>query len=605
MKAGQKAALPSPGWRPKSRRDGARLLFVSEDGRQRKWFDFSDFPVTGPVLEELLDAFERASGPSGAIKRQATMVNAIRTAKTLATWCSAAHPDLTTLADLGAADGTLAARAFTNPRERTNVGTVINHCSAFTPEFEDAFRAVRESRNDTPIQPLADADFTRVGVMARSIIRAARDRIWEGRQIVAEHRLGLFDHLDSRHPTREFAAVLDYVAREHDVPRSGERRSQTKAVGRANRTMAARYSPLSFGGTHSPLHMLHLTARECWAFAVLLTAQTGVNRIVLEELEAPHLAASGPDEPGIALVDTYKPRRGSRAHGVLPLTAYPPELASLAGGPVSPLPNTSLNAPFGVFSLLLDLTEPARQALGQKNAFVFAAPSLHGPKRVFRTAVPGGDQRVRGWAEPWLGGTDDNDDGSEEVVRPTFARLRKTRIRQAKRPIGHTRDTNHQYLMGMRAVIEDGFAIVREAQEQEVGKALARRQMQVSVTPSGTNDPGAANDTVLGTCSDFEHSPLDHNEACRRTFMSCLDCLNARAFPRHLPNQLAVADRLRELRQLMGVEDWTARHAGQLAQLDDIASVFTTAQVAHARTQITAAHRDKAARLFRGDFDPQ
>ena len=108
---------------------------------------------------------------------------------------------------------------------------------------------------------------------------------------------------------------------------------------------------------------------------------------------------------------------------------------------------------------------------------------------------------------------------------------------------------------------------------------------------------------MLGNCADFEHSPID-GKCCRQSFMACLDCSNARAFPRHLPVQLVVADRLRGLRQEMPAAQWIADHAGPLAQLDDIFAEYEQAQLRAARAEITDSDHHTVNLLLTGNLEP-
>jgi hypothetical protein len=105
--------------------------------------------------------------------------------------------------------------------------------------------------------------------------------------------------------------------------------------------------------------------------------------------------------------------------------------------------------------------------------------------------------------------------------------------------------------------------------DEQVTQALARRRMTVTRTEEPI-DQRAGQDTVLAACSDFEHSPRDAGRSCQQTFLTCLDCANARAFPRHLPAQLLVLDELQARRATMPVAEWIDRYAGRVAQLEQI-----------------------------------
>jgi hypothetical protein len=155
----------------------------------------------------------------------------------------------------------------------------------------------------------------------------------------------------------------------------------------------------------------------------------------------------------------------------------------------------------------------------------------------------------------------------------------------------------------MATVTTEGFQIVRDALDEQVTDALARRRMTVA---TGQDEPAeaAGADTVLGSCRDFDHSPLDGGGTCRRTFLECLDCSNARAFPRHLPLQLLVLDELKARQQTVPIARWVAEYAGRAAQLEQIVNEYEPAQVDLARSQISDRHRTVVAGLFSGSLDP-
>ena len=259
--------------------------------------------------------------------------------------------------------------------------------------------------------------------------------------------------------------------------------------------------------------------------------------------------------------------------------------------------NSSLTTPFGVFSLLVALTGPARAQLGDDRALAFYS-------RRSQRLCAGDDLRVRPeLRQAWLAPVFSDDQRRDDVLLNIhLQRLRKTFIADQRRPVAHTTGTFHRYLQNMTSVRHDGFRIIRETLDAQVQDALARRQMRVDNDTEPASTPEG--DTVLGSCSDFAHSPLDDGRPCRQNFLTCLDCPNARAFPRHLPVQLLVLDELRNLRKQVPASEWTAAFAGRAAQLEQIIGEFEPAQIDLARIQITSTHHGVVRRLFAGDLDP-
>lgn len=595
-RTGRRAAQPQAGWRPPARRDGLRVQFVSEDGHQRKLFDFAQLPGHDQIREELAISFEAATGPLGTWKRQAAANNLWSAARQTTRWLAENQRDLTSLAQLSPATARLMVQSCVLPSGDRLAGvlrTLLSYSPVLPAEVADALPPRLGGRHYQARQPYTDDELRRITVMARGIVRRARSRLRTHWALVADYQSGAFDEYPRGDPRRDLGEALEHCARTGDIPRSPTTGRASKLNDRA----------VSAAGGRSLLTLLHLTAADTWAFTVLLAALTGLNASVIAELPAPHLQASAPGEPGIALLNVNKPRRGSRSAMTLPLAALPTELRTPTNDSRSPsVLNTSLTTAFGAYSLLIELTEPARRQLGSTRALVYYnAQPTHAGGSLFREGLPGNaaEQRQR-WLRSWLTGDKQHD---ELLLNVSLDRLRKTYLHQHRRPVAHTPATLASYLRRMRPVTEEGFQIVREALDEQVADALARRRM-VTVTNDEPTSNDSAGDTVLGSCQDFEHSPLDDGHPCRQTFLSCLDCCNARAFPRHLPVQLLVLDELRSRQKTMPLERWISEVAGRVAQLDDIVNEYEPAQREHARTQITDAHRHLVARLFSGDLDP-
>jgi hypothetical protein len=579
---GRPAALPPLGWQPPVRHKGDRVEFVSEDGRQRRTYDASRLPGDQQVKGELVTAFAAATGPLGTFKRKAS-ANALWTAvRRTTSWLAASRPHLRTLGELSIADARSLLLSMRQPSGYIPVGAVralFAHCPQVSDLVREELARHRNPNTQKPPQPYTPEELRWITTAARGIVRRARARLEAHWQLVADYRSGRLAGRGADDPQHRLGEALDHCARHGSAP--------GKIVG---------------GHGQDLMSLLHLAAGEAWAFAVLLAALTGLNGSTIYDLPAPHSTATGIGEPGIALVRAVKWRRGPRAAMTVPLAALRTELRPPAHDrrPQHVL-NSSLTTPFGVFTLLVGLTAPARAQLGDDHAFVFYSQ----PRRRLAT----GDMlRVRpdlrrAWLEPVLSGDLDRD---AVLLDANLSRLRKTFLAQQRRPVAHTPGTFHRYLQAMSAVREDGSQIVRETLDAQVRDALARRRMQVEHHDPKAPGLGDAlrHDTVLAACTDFDHSPLDGGRPCRQAFLSCLDCTNARAFPRHLPVQLLVLDELHARRQQVSAGQWATEFAGRAAQLEEIVNDFEPAQRAQARAQITDVHRGLVQRLLAGDLDP-
>ena len=111
-------------------------------------------------------------------------------------------------------------------------------------------------------------------------------------------------------------------------------------------------------------------------------------------------------------------------------------------------------------------------------------------------------------------------------------------------------------------------------------------------------------DTAVTACADHLSGPYtEPGQPCTASFLACLDCPNARALPRHLPLQLAMADHLAGLRPHLDPALWQARYGPRLGQLQQILSCYTAAERDQARAAITSQQRSFIADVVSGQWD--
>jgi hypothetical protein len=139
---------------------------------------------------------------------------------------------------------------------------------------------------------------------------------------------------------------------------------------------------------------------------------------------------------------------------------------------------------------------------------------------------------------------------------------------------------------------------------------LARRDPQQAAAEAGL-DPltlkslaaGEA-DTVLAGCVDNLAGPdSEPGRPCTASFLACLDCVNARALPHHLPAQIAAREHLSELRKNLNPPVWEARYRRRLTQLEEIVGHYTDAEREAARTAVSAQQRRLVEELLDGRWD--
>lgn len=516
----------------------------------------------------------------GTWKRLATAKNILPAVKNITQWIATTRPELTTLANLTPADARMLALSVSSSRQLSMARTLLRYCAEVPEEVLYELARNQRPRSDAAREPYTDAELQRICAVMRAIVRNAQRRIRTHLALISDLRAGRLDALTDDHPKRKLALALDHCERMGDLPRS-------KVTG-APVTAARQLAQGSGRGRPALMALIHLSTMEAWALAVLLAALTGFNASVLNTLPAHHLRATGQDETAVALVETNKPRRKNNAKITLPLTSSSLDRQT-----------PSLTTPVGVYLTLLELTELARNQLNTDAAFAFYT-GKRGGAQPFHAGLPNSMGRIPSWVAPWLTG---NAAVDEMLSTISLDRLRKTRIEMSRMPIGQSRSMHHHYLQRMKKVREEGYSVVREALDDQVTKALARREITVTPLPSETEAAPSSNDTLLGECTDFEHSPFDNDRPCRQAFLTCLDCVNARAFPRHLPAQLLVADRIRDQQAELPAENWIRRYAGPLAQLEDIFTLYTPQQMNNARAETTSRDRELVEHLLQGDFD--
>lgn len=162
-------------------------------------------------------------------------------------------------------------------------------------------------------------------------------------------------------------------------------------------------------------------------------------------------------------------------------------------------------------------------------------------------------------------------------------------------------------------------------EQEEVDKARTRQRVPVFTTAfiaRFQNDPDCVaaetdldvavikrllvgeQDTVLASCTDHLASPhADPGLPCPASFLSCLDCENARALPHQLPVQLAAAERIAALRPHLDPVVWDTRLRPRLDQLEEIVNTYTAAEREQARREVTSRQQQMIDEFLEGRWD--
>ena len=456
-------------------------------------------------------------------------------------------------------------------------------------------------------------EFKRIAEAARSDLRIAAQRIRNNRQHLERYRAKAMDDPDRR------LELLDFVDQQGDVPRYG----YTSRWGQ--QVIKAWVQRGGFGTVTEIVGWAHLSCLELAAGAILLGVMTGQNRSVILDTPAAHHRADGhiAETTATAIVDAHKPRRGKRAYMNVALEDVP-DWISIPPQPDRMTTRDELHTPFGVYSLLLDLTARSRALSGSGRLLV----GFHGSGGY--GGLGRGLRPIR-HKEPfqmWSAMHDlrcDTIEGAEPTpLSATLDRIRLTYLELHQKPVAHTEFTLvNDYLGRNRGNLSEYRDVVAAALREQVDAARSRAVMEIFTKEElAKADPDqiAAEhhigptvfkrmlagelDTVMNACIDNENSP--HSPAgqpCRASFMTCLECPCARALPHHLPIQVLVHDRLERRRADMTPMAWTQRFAKAHAQLADLLSQHDVDEVEQARDTATPAQHAMVARFANRELD--
>lgn len=607
-RGGRRAALPASEWSPAERLlpDGTSVQFVEEATGQSKVFDFSSLPVSAGIQRWLAASLARQVTARSSVTRIRTARGLAGIARKFAVALSehpvpVAHPrDIT-------ADHMLAFRR--RHEHLKSLGGYVDSLRRLLKgdeELSEAARAalrsirVRKIREEPKELEYSDAQWQMILTAVRRDVRIARDRIGHGRQLLACFRAG---ELTAGSDKENLGRMLDVFDRTGDVPRYGDG-TQTAAVVRS-------------GAITCISSLLCLSLNELTAFALLMVALTGQNFGTVVALPAVHFRPDGGlSEDGPALVEAVKARRGpEREHMVVPLEDV---LTGTDGE------HRLFRSPLRVYQLLLELSEISRRHGGTAGAFAGYVP------RPGRYGGGSWDQSIEShhvlrWARSH---GFPNAESAAESDRPAVSvrRLRRTVIERRRRPVAQSSRTMREiYLMPSQAVQEESHQIVTAALQGEVNKArkqqnvpvftpafveLARNDLASAAEAAGLDPQGLKGllsgdqDTVLASCVDHTSGPhTPAGQPCTASFLTCLDCENARALPHQLPVQLAAIDEILAARPHLDPQLWSMRFEPRLRQLEDIAGIFGPTELERARTAITDGQRQLVRDLLEGRWD--
>jgi len=620
MTRGRTAALPPGDYEPPARLlvDGGQcaVMFVPEDSRgEHARFDFSQLPLPASFQLALAEGFERHTGPAGRIKSVRSARQAWRLTRRFSVFLSGLEPAPAVPSELRPRHLSEFLVALgprpTAPMDLGVLRSFLLNVEGLTPavqakcaEWIPNRRAQMGSRSSyTAEEEKAILD------TARNVVRQAARRIRAARHLIEQSRAG------TAGTGEEHGRLLGIIEATGDVPKT-----------MIHRRMRPEPWTREYGTSDELCRSVFPGLSEISALLLLLVRLTGENGATIARAPAVHHRPdAGTGAIAAAQVDLDKPRRGNKRYMTATFADLPPWACPPAGDS-GPSARDELHTPFGAYMLAIELTGPARRITGHPELLQYWRPKGQGG-RGFGVAS---EDHVSEWGRT-LNLTASVQPGAgprAERVRLEVGtgRMRTTFMARERRPAAHTEQTHlSTYLRRDRTTLDEYRAVVADALAEEVAKARKigsiPRLTPDDIAEAAVNPETVASrhgvtpaalgqlisqdaDTALAGCSDNTHGPFSEpGEACRASFLKCLECPCARALPHHLPVQVAAHDALAEARAAMPALRWAQRFALPQAQLSDLLEQAGEAAVTRARASVTTEHQSIVTRLLGRELD--
>jgi len=623
---GRKAALPSTDYKPPQRlfADGetCSVHFYPEEGGHHVVFDFTKLTLHRHLQVAMAHAFDRLTGPAGTNRAIGSARLLFHNIRQFAVSCASvpnppSRPEEITVAHIES--HAIRRRSLSGwSREEGQLRLLLRAIDGLPTAVQVFLERPGSVRRDGTVSSYTKAEQKRITQAARSDLRAAAARIRQNTEVLERWREGSLNPIEDP-LLHEYGGFLDYVARTGDVPRYDNTwHTQTFAVSQ-------------HGGIERLVTALCLTWREAAAACVLLISTTGQNGGTLIAAPAAHHRPDGAaGGTPAAIVNLIKFRRGRRTRYMsVPFVDLPPWVGQQEPGDVVLNEKDELNTPFGIYVLLLELTDLARATIGSRRLFVcwrnHASGRSSSPGARIRDGLP--LDAVTDWGRGRdLRADQTSDDGNPLPLIVTMRRLRLTFLQGHQRPVAQTsRTLADDYLIRDKGAIVEYQQVVAKAQAEQVEKARSFEALLVltedDVIQAASDLESVARrfkvtvdvlkrilagklDTVLAACVDYNNSPFSPpGQPCDASFFMCLQCECARATPQHLPILVLVYDELRLKQHAMTPLVWSTRFMKPYTQLEDLIDRFGNAAVSAAREDVTDQDRILVRRLLDRELD--
>jgi len=402
------------------------------------------------------------------------------------------------------------------------------------------------------------------------------------------------------------AAVNRRIAIPRKMSTAAHSITELKRIHRAARkTLKTAHGRITTGvaaGMDAADPTVFLTPREASAVVLLLAAERGWNRSVIETMTVPTARADAQDgrEGAIFITDLNKPRSGRSGRH---------RTASLGDG-----------AGGDVLAAIIEATEPARRRLSEigtptERLIVYCnywGTSVHVGLPVHEVGIA--------WAED----EQLKDDGGAPLV-PSARRLRKTLQVLDRQPRQNSRAVhNRTYVATDETVRQDVAIAILGGQEHALQTAeatMAARVLDARLVKLVATDPdtasretglskntlidvvGGRRETAAVACSDMHSSPWQApGTLCRCSFLLCLTCGNAVATPQHLPKLVYLRQSLEALSSSIPEDVWRQHWAAHYARVHDVLASIGSAEE-QANATVTDGDRALIDELLTGRLD--
>ncbi|YCU57242.1 hypothetical protein ACRYGV_21640 [Mycobacteroides abscessus] len=251
--------------------------------------------------------FAKRTAPGGAVTRMEGFRYSFRAVRLFADYLSGLAAPPTTMAELvdDHIDGFRDHRRATTTsahREVSELKVVLRNSNELTAMMvAKVCQITLRKSNASKKASYSRDEFTQIARVARSDLRAAATRIRKNRELLRQYRAGKMAGRDRR------LELLEFVEEHTDVPR------YTRPAHKGTYAPKTWVRDSGFGSVAEVVGWLHLTCTELAAAAILMGIMTGQNRSVILNLTTAHHRTDGhvDGRKSIAILDTYKPRRGA------------------------------------------------------------------------------------------------------------------------------------------------------------------------------------------------------------------------------------------------------------------------------------------------------